>query len=223
MAAGRDRAPEAGEALAQLCELYWPPLYSFARRRGYSVEEAQDLTQGFFARLLEKHDVQAADPLRGRFRSFLLSAFTHFLTNAYDHDQAAKRGGGRVVSLEGEMAEAYYAAEPADTLTPEALYERQWARGVIDRAQAALRDELAAAGRARLFELVKDLLLGERADGGYANVAHSLSMTEGATKVTVHRLRRRLRELLRVEIRQTVSDDSEVEEEVRYLMTVLTN
>jgi RNA polymerase sigma factor (sigma-70 family) len=223
MAAGRESASGAREALSQLCELYWPPLYSYARRRGHSVEEAQDLTQSFFARFLEKRDVQDADPQRGRFRSFLLSSFKHFLANQYDHEHAKKRGGGYVLlSLEVDTAEAQYAAEPPDTLTPEALYERRWAIGVVGRAQAALRAEVVKAGKEEVFEQLKGLLVGDKAEGSNAFVAKSLGITEGALRVTVHRLRRRLRELLRTEILATVSDDSEADEEVRYLIAVLT-
>src|SRR6516162_2137828 len=142
MAARRESA-DARFALSELCELYWPPIYSYARRRGYSIEEAEDATQGFFTRFLEKRDVEDADPSRGRFRSFLLSSFKHFLANRYDQDRAKKRGGDYVlVSLDVKAAEAQYVAEPADTLTPDALYEQQWARGVLARAHTALRAEL---------------------------------------------------------------------------------
>src|SRR5688572_10379401 len=130
LTAGRDSTPASRAALAELCELYWPPLYSYARRQGHSVEQAQDLTQAFFARLLEKRYVEAADPQRGRFRSFLLASFKHFIANERDREQAQKRGGGQApLSLEFETAEARYTAEPRDTLTPEALFERQWAAG----------------------------------------------------------------------------------------------
>ena len=223
MAASRASAPGWHEALSQLCELYWPPLYSYARRHGYSVEEAQDLTQAFFARFLEKRDVQAADPQRGRFRSFLLTSFKHFVANEHDRERAKKRGGGQVpIALEVETAEARYAAEPPDTLTPEALFERQWALGVIDRAMAVLRADLVKAGKEATFEHLKGLLIGEKEEGGYAEIARTLGTTEGAIKVTVHRLRRRFRDQLRVEIGATVSDDSEIDDEIRYLIAVLT-
>lgn len=221
MAASREPTAGARAALSQLCELYWPPLYGYARRHGYTIEEAQDLTQAFFARFLEKGDVQAADPRRGKFRSFLLSAFKHFLSNERDREHAKKRGGGQVMlALEFETAEARYAAEPADNLTPEALFERQWALGVIDRVLATLRADFAKAGRENMFERLKGCLIGEK-EGAYANVARALGTTEGAVKVTVHRLRRRFRDVLRAEIMVTVSDDSEVDDEIRYLLTVL--
>jgi RNA polymerase sigma factor (sigma-70 family) len=222
VAAGREAAPGSREALSQLCELYWPPLYSYARRRGSSVEQAQDLTQAFFARFLEKQDVQAADPKRGKFRSFLLASFKHFLANEYDRERAKKRGGGQVlIALDVETAEARYAAEQPGTLTPEALFERQWALGVVDRAMAALSADLIASGKAATFDQLRGLLIGEKEAGGYAKVAQALGSTEGAVKVTVHRLRRKFRDRLRAEIASTVSDDAEIEEEVRYLIAVL--
>ena len=222
LTAGRDSTPGSQAALAELCELYWPPLYAYARRQGDSVEQAQDLTQAFFARLLEKRYVQAADPQRGRFRSFLLASFKHFVANERDHERAQKRGGGQLpLALEFDAAEARYAAEPAETLTPEALFERQWALGVIDRVLAALGAECAKAGKKATFDHVKDLLVGERSACGYAAIADALGTTEGAIKVTVHRLRRRFRHLLRVEIGATVSDDSEINDEIRYLFAAL--
>jgi RNA polymerase sigma-70 factor (ECF subfamily) len=221
MAARRESA-DARRALSELCELYWPPIYSYARRRGYSVEEAEDATQGFFARFLEKRDVEDADPARGRFRSFLLSSFKHFLANRYDQEHAKKRGGGYVlVSLDVDAAEAQYVVEPADTLTPDALYEQQWAHGVLSRALSALRAELVKAGKEQLLEPIEDLLLGDKAERGVAGAAKALGMTDGAFRVTIHRLRRRLRALLRLEILATVSDESEAEDEVRYLIGVL--
>jgi RNA polymerase sigma factor (sigma-70 family) len=220
LTAGRGESPAARQALAELCELYWAPLYGYARRRGFAVEDAQDLTQAFFARLIEKQDVRAADPLRGRFRSFLLASFKHFLANEYDRQHARKRGGGwRPVAIDGETAESRYAAVVADRLTPERLFERQWAEGVLARARAALREECAAAGRADAFERLEGMLTGEKRP--YADVARELGTTEGAIKVRVHRLRRRFRELLEQEVGATVSDDREVDDEIRHLLAVL--
>ena len=222
MAASREPSADAEEALEELCERYWSPLYAYARRNGCSVEEAQDLTQGFFARFLEKQAVRAADPARGRFRSFLLGSFKNFLANERERERAGKRGGGQIpLSLEFEREEARYTAEPRDLLTPEALFERQWALSVIDRAQTMLAAETARAGKQAAFERLKMYLVGEREPGGYAEIARALGMTEGAVKVTVHRLRRRFRELLRSEIAATVSDDSETDAELEYLMAVL--
>jgi RNA polymerase sigma factor (sigma-70 family) len=220
MAAGA-AAPGSREAISRLCELYWQPLYSYARRRGQSVEQAQDLTQSFFVRFLEKHDIRAADRQRGRFRSFLLSAFKHFMANEYDRGRAKKRGGGHVtVPLEFGDAEARYVAEPADTLTPEDLFERQWALHVIDRAMTALRADLIESGKENVYTCLHGFLIGEK-DQNYAQAARALGQTEGAVKVTVHRLRRRLRDFLRAEIAATVSDDSEIEDEIRYLIGVV--
>jgi RNA polymerase sigma factor (sigma-70 family) len=223
MEASRESSsPGARQAMSRLCELYWPPLYAYARRQGQSVDEAQDLTQGFFARFLEKHDVKAADPLRGKFRSFLLTSFKHFMANERDRQRTKKRGGDQIVlSLEFDTAEARYKAEPTDRLTPEALFERQWALGILERAMTALSSEAAAAGKGRLFDAAKDLLSGERDKGAYAQLASTLGMSEGAVRVTIHRLRRRLRELLRAEIAITVERDSEIDEEIRFLTAVL--
>jgi RNA polymerase sigma factor (sigma-70 family) len=198
-------------------------VYAYARRTGHPVDEAQDLTQSFFARFLEKRYVQAADPERGRFRSFLLACFKHFIANERDRAFARKRGGARLpISLELDEAEARYAAEPADWLTPEALFEQQWARGLIDRVLAKLRAECVEGGREALFDRVKDRLVGEKAPGGYAALARALDTTEGSLKVTIHRLRRRFRHLLRVEIAATVSEDDAFEDEMRHLMSVFT-
>jgi len=224
LTAGRSTTPAARTALAELCGLYWPPLYGYARRKGYSEEQAQDLTQAFFTRFLEKHFVGVADPHRGRFRSFLLASFKHFTANEYDREHAKKRGGGQqTLSLEFDEAEAHFGIEPRDTLTPEMLFEREWARGVLERVLAALAAECARTGKTDLFERVKDLLVGEKIPGGYAALARALGTTEGALKVTVHRLRRRFRTLLRAEISATVSNEAEIDDEIRYLMAVLTS
>jgi len=222
LAAGRDSTGSASAALSELCELYWRPVYAFARRQGHDVQDAEDLTQAFFTRLLEKHVVQAADPQRGRFRSFLLASFKHFVANERDRAHAQKRGSGKVmVGLDFESAEARYAAEPADTLTPEAVFERQWALAILDRVLATLRDECVNAGKADIFDRVRDLLGGDRSPGGYAAIAESLGTTEGAVKVNVHRLRRRYRDLLRAEIEATVSNSSEIDEELGFLMSAI--
>ena len=222
LAAGHDSTAGSRAALSELCELYWRPIYAFARRHGHDVQDAEDLTQAFFARLLEKDVVRAADPLRGRFRSFLLASFKHFAANERDRAHAQKRGSGKVMSgLDFELAEARYSAEPADTLTPEAVFERQWALAILDRVQATLREECVNAGKADLFDRVRDLLAGDRSPGGYAAIAESLGTTEGAVKVNVHRLRRRYRDLLHAEIEATVSDRSEIDEEIGFLMSAI--
>ena len=222
LAAGRDSTAGSRAAFSELCELYWRPVYAFARRQGHDVDQAEDLTQAFFARLLEKDVVQAADPQRGRFRSFLLASFKHFAANERDRERTQKRGSGQVVvGLDFESAEAKYSAEPVDSLTPEAVFERQWALGVLDRVLGTLSDECAKAGKSAIFDQVRDLLGGERNPGGYAAIAESLGTTEGAVKVHVHRLRRRYRDLLRAEIGATVSDESDIDNEIAYLMATV--
>jgi RNA polymerase sigma factor (sigma-70 family) len=222
MAASRESAASAGEALATLCEMYWPPLYAYARRCGFSVEEAEDLTQGFFVQFIERRDVAVADPGRGRFRSFLLTSFKHYASNQRQRNRALKRGGAyQQSSLDVEAVEHRYAAELSTTLTPEALFERHWALSLLDRSTAALRSECAAAGKELVFTHLQGFLGGERSPGGYAHVAEALGTTEGAIKVTVHRLRRRLREILKEHVAATVSDDAEIEDELRHLMSVL--
>jgi RNA polymerase sigma-70 factor (ECF subfamily) len=188
------------------------------------VEEAQDLTQAFFTRFLEKDHVREADPTRGRFRSFLLISFKHFMSNARDHERAKKRGGGQLVlSLEFERAEASYRLEPVETLTPDALFERRWAVELIDRVTRKLAAERARAGAGELFEHLNAFLIGDRDEGRYAEMAQRLGTTEGALRVTVHRLRRRFRDLLRAEIGATVSDDSEIDGEIRHLIDAVSH
>jgi len=222
MTAARDSGAASRDALEELCTRYWPPLYSFARQRGYPVEQAQDVTQSFFARLIESRSLKAADPQRGRFRSFLLASFTHFLANDWDRERAQKRGGGMVlVPIEVETAEGIYLSHPLDTLTPERIFERQWALGVLERATATLRDECVRSGKHTLFERLKGYVEGDKSDGSYADAARTLGTTEGAVKVTVHRLRRRYREVLREEIGATVSDDADIEDEIAHLVATL--
>ena len=220
-AARASQTPRAAAAMAELCRIYWYPLYAFIRRRGHPAPEAEDLTQEFFARLLEKHFLAAADREKGRFRTFLLMAVKRFLANEYDRAQAQKRGGGqRIVPWEGLEPETRYRLEPANTLTPERLFEQQWALTLLDQVLARLQAEMTAGGKAALFEAMKGHLAGSR-DESYAATAARLGLSEGAVKVAVHRLRRRYRELLRDEIAQTVSSPEEIEEEIRHLFTCL--
>ncbi len=220
--AGRGSTPEARTALATLCESYWFPLYAFVRREGCSADDAQDLIQAFFARLLEKKYLAAADPERGRFRSFLLAALKHFLANQRKRGRAQKRGGGRAaISLDFPAAEDRYRLEPADTLTPERLYEKRWALALLDRVLKRLRDELAAAGKLARFDHLKQFLTGEPEADSYRQIAGQLAMSEGAVKVAVHRLRRRYRELLEDEIAQTVAGPEEIEDERRALVAAV--
>jgi RNA polymerase sigma-70 factor (ECF subfamily) len=222
VAAAKDpAAPQAREALADLCRLYWYPVYAYVRRRGHNHHTAQDLTQAFFARLLEKNDLAAADRTRGRFRSYLLTACQHFLDNEHDRETAKKRGGGRTrVPLDFADADGRYSREPADADTPERLFDRQWALGLLDRALAELRGEYAESGRGKLFDALKDCLTGG-ADVAYAELATRLGMTEGAVKVAVHRLRQRYRDRLRGLIADTVATDDEVDAEIRDLFAAL--
>jgi len=221
-AAAGDNSTAARRALAALCETYWWPLYWFVRRRGHSVDDAQDLTQGFLTRLIDKQDVRMARQERGRFRTFLLSAFTHYIANEAQRERAQKRGAGIApLPLEFEAAEHRYRLEAADTRTPETLFDRRWAITVLDRALQQLRRGETDAGRIVEFDLIKPSLLGTSPEGGYAGWARTLATTESAVKVAAHRLRKRFQRVLREEIAQTVSTDAEVDDELRYLMDAL--
>jgi RNA polymerase sigma factor (sigma-70 family) len=213
---------EAAAAMAELCQVYWYPLYAFVRRGGHDTHEAEDLTQEFFARLLASDCLGSVDPDKGRFRSFLLASLKHFLANEWDRGRAQKRGGGRViVPLDGLRAEARYALEPGHNLTPERLYERQWALAVLDSALGRLREEYVAAGKAVVFDGCREFLMGGETSQTYAQVGEKLGMKEGAVKVAFHRLRRRFRTQLRDEIAQTVATPEEIDEEIHYLLRCL--
>lgn len=221
-AAGRGDAPDALAALESLCTTYWYPLYAYVRRRGYSVEDAQDLTQEFFARVLARQWVADADRAKGRFRTFLLTALSHFLANEWDRAHARKRGGGaRPLALQFDTAETRYGLEPADPLTPERCFERRWALTLLEEVLGRLRAEYEHGGRSDWFAALHPCLMGSRESQPYAELAAKLKMTEGAVKVAVHRLRARYRELLREEIAKTVSSPSEVDEELRHMFSVL--
>jgi RNA polymerase sigma-70 factor (ECF subfamily) len=220
-AAGPPADPEARGALAGLCEAYWYPLYAFIRRRGYSSTDAQDLTQEFFARVLEKGFIKSADADRGRFRSFLLTACRHFLANERERAGAKKRGAGRVASLELGSGEERYRREPAHELTPERLYERNWALALLERVLGRLRSEYDAAGKARLFDSLKPVLTGHDDGASYRRLADALGMTQSALKVAAHRLRRRYRNLLCAEVGDTVAGPEEVDDEIRHLFAAL--
>ncbi len=219
VAAGRSSAPEARAALETLCQWYWTPLYEFARRRGSPSAEAADLTQDFFAVLLEKDYLQTADQDRGRFRSFLLTAFKRFLMNEHDRATALKRGGRvQVVAINADDAESHFCIEPVDNRTPEILFERRWAIMLLDRVLGQLEQEMSEKGRSQLFECCRGCLTGVGLDEQYASIASRCGVTEAAVKVTVHRLRARYRELLIEEVRQTVTSEAEVADELRALM-----
>lgn len=220
--AGTQPSTGADAALATLCETYWYPLYAFLRRRGHDAEDAQDLTQAFFARLLEKRTLRQADPARGRFRSFLLAALQHFVANERDRDRAKKRGGGvPVLSLEFETAEGRFLREPPTEETPEKVFDRQWAMTLLERTMARLDEEMATLGRQAQYERLRIYLTGDDGLPGYATIGQDLGMSEGAVKVAVHRLRRRFRDLLRSEISETIGSADEIDDEIRHLWSSL--
>ncbi len=216
------QATPAREALASLCTSYWPPVYAFIRRRGRAPEDAEDLTQAYFARFFEKGYVNAFRPDVGRFRTFLLTSVTHFLANEWDRGQAKKRGGGvRHLSLDAASAEERLRLEPVDRLTPEAIFERQWTAALIARCLERLRAEQSASGTRARFERLKSFLTGEGAPGDYAGLAPELGLSESTVRVAVHRLRRRFAELLREEVASTLTDPAEVEGEIRWMLDTL--
>jgi RNA polymerase sigma-70 factor (ECF subfamily) len=222
VAARTPDAPEGRTALATLCHIYWYPVYAFIRRRGFSSADSQDLTQEFFAALLEKDYVRLADRERGRFRTFLLTAVTRFLAKQKERDHAAKRGGGRaVLSLDLKSGEARYLLEPAEHWTPERLFERRWALTLLDRVIARLGERYAEQGKGELFERLKGVLTGAMSPDENSQLASQLGLSEGALKVAVHRLRRRYRDLLKQEIAETVADPGETADELDYLLAAL--
>jgi RNA polymerase sigma-70 factor (ECF subfamily) len=220
-ARGGETAP-AREALETLCAGYWYPLYAYVRRRGLGPEDAQDVTQAFFARMLEKRTLERADPERGKFRSFLLSSMTNFLANERDRSAALKRGGGRtLLSIDFCSGEERYRLEPSDPMTPQRLFERRWALTLLERALERLGDAHAAEGKGDLFARLSPYLTGEAGAAPYAETAEALGMTTDAVKAAVHRLRRRFRTELRAEIAETVSRPEEVDEELGDLFEAL--
>jgi RNA polymerase sigma-70 factor (ECF subfamily) len=222
VAAGRHSSPQAQEALATLCGIYWYPLYVFIRRRGFSAEESQDLTQEFFARLLDKDFLAEVDREKGRFRSFLLAACKHFLSNERDRARAKKRGGGqKLVSIDVADAETRYRLEPSHVLTPEKLFERRWAMTLLEQVLANLRSESVRIGKADHFDQLKVFLTAEKGKTSYREAAEELGITEGAAKVAAHRLRKRYRELLHEEIAKTLNEGDSAEDEIRELFTAL--
>ena len=221
VAAGDPHRKEARSALVSLSENYWYPLYAYLRRGGYPPDQAQDLTQEFFMRVLEGRYLDRADPEKGRFRSFLLTSLKFFVADEEDRQRARKRGGGLLVPLEFSSGEERYQREPAHDETPERIFERRWALSVLDRVVEKLRDEFVQHGRPVHFERLKVFLLGQ-ADAPYATLAREMNTSEGALKVAIHRLRKRYRELFRQEIADTVADPTEVESELRHLAAVLT-
>jgi RNA polymerase sigma-70 factor (ECF subfamily) len=209
-------------ALEELCQAYWYPVYAFLRRRGHATEDAGDLTQSFFAVLLEKDYLADADPHRGRFRAFLLTAVARFVSKERDKQAAQKRGGGkRTVSFDLADGEARYQREPAHDWTPERIFERRWALTLLDRTLLDLRLEHAAAGKLPLFDALKVFLTGEAGTPPLREIAERLQMSEGAVRVAVHRLRQKYRDALRAEIAQTVATEGDVDDELAVLLAAL--
>jgi RNA polymerase sigma-70 factor (ECF subfamily) len=214
--------PKAADALARLCEMYWPPIYSFIRRRGYSPADAQDLTQAFFEFFLRTKVYARTDPLHGKFRSFLLASVKNFLSDNWDHDQAVKRGGDyEFVSLNQQTAEGFYDAQSASDSTAERLFELRWAKSLTAGALNSLRKELQAEDKLKLFEQLKGFLTGSSVLLSYDEASTRTGLPRATVKTHVHRLRQRYREIVRREIARTVSSPHEIDEELRYLCNVL--
>jgi RNA polymerase sigma-70 factor (ECF subfamily) len=219
LAAGQKTDARSAEALAGLCEIYWYPVYAFIRRQGHRAEDCADLTQEFFARVVERNYLHGVDPARGRFRAFLCASIRHFLANERDRARALKRGGNQPpVSLDVEAAEGRYELEPRDHLTPEKLFDRHWALILLERALARLHDGQTSPAKRALFDHLKGFLTGDGGAPPYADVAKALGTTEGAIKVAVHRLRRQFRDALVEEIAETVSDPADIHAEIEYLL-----
>ena len=220
--AQRDLLPGAEDALEILCRGYWYPIYAYVRRAGRTPEDAEDLTQEFFARLLEKDWLLAASPEKGRFRTFLLMALKRFMVNEWRRSAAQKRGGGQnPLPLDTTDAERRYAGEPVEPLAADEIYERRWAMTVLDQALDQLGAEFLAEGKGAEFECLKGWLGAERGSIPYGEVASALGSTEGAARVAVHRFRKRFRQLFKKAIEHTLAEGEDVEEELRRIVAVL--
>ncbi len=222
MEAGCGDAPGSAAALEELCKTYWYPLYAYVRRRGYSTEDAQDLTQEFFARLLAKEYLALAEPQKGKFRSFLLAGLNHLLSDERDKANRLKRGGSqRPISFDAQTAENRYRLEPVETMTPELLFERSWAAAVLEQAACRLRDEYVAAGQGRLYQQLTEFRQDSDSPRTYEEVGAALGISASALKSAIHRLRQRHHELVRQEIARTLNNPAELEEEIRHLLQVV--
>jgi RNA polymerase sigma-70 factor (ECF subfamily) len=221
-AAAANPTIDSREALATLCQAYWHPIYAFIRRRGCDSDQAQDLCQEFFALLLEKNYLIAADRGRGRFRSFVLTAVKHFLANEWDRSRAQKRGGNsKIVSMDAIEAEKWYAPTVTEHETPESLFERRWALSVLEYVTVAMRAEFTAAGKTEEFDRLFVFLNREPDSGGYQQVAEQMGLSAGALRMAVHRMRKKYRQILREEIAATVSTPEQTDDELRFLLTTL--
>jgi len=221
LTAGHADTARAGQALAELCQTYWYPLYAYARRRGHGPHDAEDLTQGFFARLLRLNSLASVSPERGKFRAFLLASMNHYLADERDHAGAQRRAAQRTISLDAEQAENRYRCEPVEHLTPERVYERQWALALLEAVLQRLAAEYESSGRAELFAELRFAITGDKNAVPYTELAARLAMTDEALRMAVHRLRKRFREVLRAEIAQTVADPAEVPLELDHLRRIL--
>ncbi len=221
LTAAHSDTTQARDALAKLCQTYWHPLYTYVRRRGYSPEDGEDLTQSFFAALLERKAVSTVNPDKGRFRSFLLASLNHFLSDEWDKARAQKRGGGKVVSFDTETAELWLDQVPSQNLTPEKAFELRWAITLLEQVYRKLEEEHRQQRKAEWFAVLRNTLAGPGNSAPYAELGQRLGLNEGAVKVAVHRLRQRFREAVRAEIAQTVDTPAEVDEELRCLMAAL--
>jgi RNA polymerase sigma factor (sigma-70 family) len=218
LAAGRRHTPQSDGALEELCRTYWFPLYAYVRRRGHAKADAEDLTQAFFARLLEKNFLANLDGEKGKFRAFLLASLKHFLANEWDKSQAQKRGGGEIhLSLDWQTADTKFQVAATSEPSPDQAFDREWALALLAKVIERLQAECAADGKAKLFEQLKMFLMAGKGESAHGDVARTLGMEEGAVRVAVHRLRKRYRILLREEISQTLTDESQVDEEMRAL------
>ena len=222
LAAGGGDSPAARQALEYLCQTYWYPVYAYVRRRGHSPEDAEDLAQEFFAGLLRRNDFAKVSRERGPFRAFLKGALNHLLSDQRDYVRAAKRGGGKIIlSLDAPAAEQRYQLEPADTTTPDKLYDRRWALTLLETARARLAEEYAVAGKGDLYNHLKSMDSGAGEALPYAEIGRRLGKSESAIKTEASRLKRRYHQLVRAEVAQTVASAVEIDDEVRYLLAVI--
>ena len=219
LSAARNDTSRASIALEKLCRTYWYPLYAYVRRRGFSSHDAQDMTQAFFACLLERQSLANVDPEKGRFRSFMLGALNYFIASEWAKAQTQKRGAGKqIISLDLAAAEERYDLEPADNNTPDKIFDRAWANALLATVVANLELEYRREGKEHVFEVLKQTLAGSRESQPYAELATKLNLNEGAVKTAVHRLRKRYRQVLEAEIANTVGSTDEVKEELTHLL-----